>query len=68
MPIDEVRKERLDWLKTLADEYFEVGGGTMIGRVLLLLLMFLMLLLLLRWFVLLLLVTSFLSFRMFSGL
>ena len=24
MPIDEVRKERLDWLKTLADEYFEV--------------------------------------------
>ena len=27
MPIDEVRKERLDWLKTLADEYFEVGGG-----------------------------------------
>ncbi|CAM9113549.1 unnamed protein product, partial [Hapterophycus canaliculatus] len=23
MPIDEVRKERLDWLKTLADEYFE---------------------------------------------
>lgn len=26
MPIDEVRKERLDWLKTLANEYFEVGG------------------------------------------
>ncbi|CAM9839223.1 unnamed protein product [Ectocarpus sp. 6 AP-2014] len=23
MPIDEVRKERLDWLKTLANEYFE---------------------------------------------
>lgn len=24
MPIDEVRKERLDWLKVLANEYFEV--------------------------------------------
>ena len=37
MPIDEVRKERLDWLKTLADEYFEVGRCTMAGRVSLLL-------------------------------
>ncbi|CAM9524312.1 unnamed protein product [Ectocarpus sp. 13 AM-2016] len=23
MPIDEVRKERLDWLKILANEFFE---------------------------------------------
>lgn len=26
MPIDEVRKERLSWLKQLADEYFEVNS------------------------------------------
>ena len=33
MPIDEVRKERLDWLKTLAGEYFEVGVGVYVGWV-----------------------------------
>jgi len=32
MPIDEVRKERLDWLKTLADEYFEVREAEGWGR------------------------------------